>query len=97
MAFTVEFEKPCQTQVNQRHTHIDDINQQAKCLYFLAGYYNAANNLEQYEKSINELKNIITARAEIVQSKVRHQIELEKIDVLTDYYNKKIKELLPKK
>jgi hypothetical protein len=44
-----------------------------------------------------ELKNIITARAEIVQSKVRHQIELEKIDVLTDYYNKKIKELLPKK
>lgn len=39
-----------------------------------------------------DLRNIITARQELQQSKVRHEIELEKIDVLTDYYNKKIVE-----
>jgi hypothetical protein len=38
------------------------------------------------------LKNIIVARQEIQQSRVRHNIEIEKIDVLTEYYNKKIKE-----
>ena len=38
-----------------------------------------------------ELRNIIIARQEIVQSKIRHEIELEKITVLTDYYNNKIK------
>jgi gamma-glutamylcyclotransferase (GGCT)/AIG2-like uncharacterized protein YtfP len=42
------------------------------------------------------LKNIITVRAEILQSKVRHELELEKIDVLTNYYNNKIKEELLK-
>ena len=40
------------------------------------------------------LRNIIVARAEIVQNRVRHEIEIEKIDVLTDYYNKKIKKEL---
>ena len=44
---------------------------------------------------INELplgvRNTIVARQEIQQSKVRHEIELEKIDVLTNYYNEKIK------
>ncbi len=38
------------------------------------------------------LKNIILARQEIQQSRIRHTIEIEKIDVLTNYYNDKIKE-----
>jgi DNA-directed RNA polymerase subunit K/omega len=38
------------------------------------------------------LKNTIVARQEIQQSKVRHEIELEKIDVLTAHYNNKIQE-----
>jgi|TARA_B100001059_G_scaffold37307_1_gene30228 hypothetical protein len=38
------------------------------------------------------LKNTIVARQEIQQSKVRHEIELEKIDVLTNHYNSKIQE-----
>ena len=40
----------------------------------------------------NELRNVIVARQEIQQSKVRHEIELEKIEVLTKYYNEKIQE-----
>jgi hypothetical protein len=43
-----------------------------------------------------ELRNTIVARQEIQQSKVRHDIELEKIEVLTNYYNQKIKEGLDK-
>jgi hypothetical protein len=42
------------------------------------------------------LKNIIIARQEIQQSRVRHTIEIEKIDVLTSYYNDKIKEEIAK-
>jgi hypothetical protein len=38
-----------------------------------------------------EVRNTIVARQEIQQSKVRHDIELEKIEVLTNYYNEKIK------
>jgi len=38
-----------------------------------------------------EVRNTIVARQEIQQSKVRHNIELEKIEVLTNYYNDKIK------
>ena len=38
-----------------------------------------------------EVRNTIVSRQEIQQSKVRHNIELEKIDVLTNYYNEKIK------
>ena len=38
------------------------------------------------------LKNTIVARQEIQQSNVRHEIELEKIDVLTNHYNSKIQE-----
>ena len=41
-------------------------------------------------------RNIIVARAEIQQSKVRHEIELEKIEVLTNYYNTEIKKELDK-
>jgi hypothetical protein len=43
-----------------------------------------------------KLRNTIVARQEIEQSKVRHEIELEKIQVLTDYYNTNISELLTK-
>ena len=32
-----------------------------------------------------ELRNIIVARQEIQNSKIRHEIELEKIEVLTKY------------
>ena len=39
-----------------------------------------------------ELRNTIVARQEIQSSRVRHEIELEKIDVLTKYYNEKIQE-----
>jgi len=35
-------------------------------------------------------------RQEIQLSKIRHQLELEKIEVLTTHYNKKIKELVEK-
>ena len=42
------------------------------------------------------LKNIILARQEIQQSRIRHTIEIEKIDVLTNYYNDKIKEEITK-
>ena len=42
------------------------------------------------------LKNIILARQEIQQSRIRHTIEIEKIDVLTSYYNDKIKEEIAK-
>ena len=39
-----------------------------------------------------ELRNTIAARQEIQQSRVRHGIELEKIEVLTNHYNSKIQE-----
>ena len=38
-----------------------------------------------------DIRNTIVARQEIQTSKVRHEIELEKIEVLTNYYNDKIK------
>jgi len=41
-----------------------------------------------------KLRNTIVARQEIEQSKVRHEIELEKIEVLTNYYNEQIKKEL---
>ena len=43
-----------------------------------------------------ELQNYLVVRQEIQASKVRHNIELEKIDVLTAHYNKKIAELVKK-
>lgn len=43
-----------------------------------------------------KLRNTIVARQEIEQGKVRHEIELEKIQVLTDYYNKSISEMMKK-
>ena len=39
-----------------------------------------------------DLRNTIAARQEIQQSRVRHEIELEKIEVLTKHYNSKIQE-----
>jgi len=44
-----------------------------------------------------DVKNTIVARQEIQQSKVRHLIEIEKIEVLTNYYNEKIKKGLEEK
>ena len=41
-----------------------------------------------------ELQNYLTVRQEIQVSKIRHNIELEKIDVLTKHYNTKIAEKL---
>ena len=38
-----------------------------------------------------DLRNTIVARQEIQRSKIRHEIELEKIEVLTNHYNEKIK------
>ena len=44
-----------------------------------------------------DVRNTIVARQEIQTSKVRHEIELEKISVLTEYYNDKIKKSLEQK
>jgi hypothetical protein len=48
---------------------------------------------KQYEisKLPVDVRNTIVARQEIQTSKVRHEIELEKIEVLTNHYNEKIK------
>ena len=43
-----------------------------------------------------ELQNYLLVRQEIQASKVRHNLELEKIEVLTAHYNKKIAELVKK-
>ena len=43
-----------------------------------------------------ELQNCIVTRQDLQQNKARLNIELEKIDVLTEHYNKKIVEMLPK-
>ena len=43
-----------------------------------------------------ELQNCLVVRQEIQASKVRHNLELEKIEVLTAHYNKKIAELVKK-
>ena len=42
------------------------------------------------------LQNYLVVRQEIQASKVRHNLELEKIEVLTTHYNKKIAELIKK-
>jgi len=39
-----------------------------------------------------ELQNYLTVRQEMQVSKTRHTLEIEKIDVLTAHYNKKIVE-----
>ena len=43
-----------------------------------------------------ELQNYLVVRQEIQASKVRHKLELEKIEVLTTHYNNKIAELIKK-
>ena len=45
-------------------------------------------------KFSDKLKNYIIARQEIQNNKTRLVIEIEKIDVLTEYYNNKIIEEL---
>tara|TARA_A100001011_G_scaffold340004_2_gene371804 strand:+ start:11375 stop:11578 length:204 start_codon:yes stop_codon:yes gene_type:complete len=51
---------------------------------------------KEYDESkfSDKLKNYIIARQEIQNNKTRLSIELEKIDVLTEYYNTKIKKEL---
>jgi len=53
---------------------------------------------KEYEvaKLSPELQNYLVVRQEIQASKVRHIVELEKIDVLTSHYNNKIAELVKK-
>ena len=53
---------------------------------------------KEYKQSELSLRcrNIIVSRAEIEQSKIRHEMELEKIEVLTNYYNSEIKKELEK-
>ena len=53
---------------------------------------------KQYdEKKLSpELQNYLAVRQEIQVSKTRHTIEIEKIDVLTKFYNEKIIELIKK-
>jgi hypothetical protein len=53
-------------------------------------------NGKEYDetKFSDRLKNIIIARQEIQSNKTRLIIEMEKIDVLTEYYNTKITEEL---
>ena len=43
-----------------------------------------------------ELQNYIVVRQELQVSKVRHDIELEKIEILKKHYNEKIKKLVEK-
>jgi hypothetical protein len=51
------------------------------------------NGVEYNESDLSaDIKNTIVARSEILQSKVRHEIEMEKIEVLLAHYNKKIEE-----
>lgn len=47
-------------------------------------------------KFSTDLQNTLTVRQEIQVSKTRHLMEIEKIEVLTAFYNKKIVELLKK-
>ena len=53
---------------------------------------------KEYEvaKLSPELQNYLVVRQEIQASKVRHNLELEKIEVLTLHYNTKIAELVKK-
>lgn len=48
------------------------------------------------QKFSPELQNYIAVRQEIQVSKTRHLIEIEKIDVLTKFYNEKIVKLIKK-
>jgi len=53
------------------------------------------NGVEYDETKFSDrLRNYIIARQEIIQSKTRHLVEIEKIDVLVEYYNNKIVEEL---
>jgi hypothetical protein len=43
-----------------------------------------------------DVRNTLVARQEILQSRIRHEVELEKIQVLENYYNDKIKKEIEK-
>jgi hypothetical protein len=49
------------------------------------------NGIEYDEKKFSDkLKNYIITRQEIQNNKIKLLVEIEKIDVLTEYYNNKI-------
>lgn len=48
------------------------------------------------EQLPGDVVNAVVAKNEIVQNRIRHVIEIEKIDVLSNYYDQKIKELMAK-
>ena len=43
-----------------------------------------------------DVVNAVVAKNEIVQNRIRHIIEIEKIDVLSNYYDQKVKDLMAK-
>lgn len=55
-------------------------------------------NGKQYdeEKISVGLKNVLITRQDLIQSKTKMEIELEKIDVLIKYYNEQIEKLVKK-
>jgi hypothetical protein len=48
------------------------------------------------EQLPGDVVNAVVAKNEIVQNRIRHIIEIEKIDVLSNYYDQKVKELMAK-
>jgi hypothetical protein len=43
-----------------------------------------------------DVVNAVVAKNEIAQNRIRHIIEIEKIDVLSNYYDQKVKDLMAK-
>jgi hypothetical protein len=43
-----------------------------------------------------DVVNAVVAKNEIIQNRIRHIIEIEKIDVLSNYYDQKVKDLMAK-
>lgn len=48
------------------------------------------------EQLPGDVVNAVVAKNEIVQNRIRHVIEIEKIDVLSNYYDQKVKDLMAK-
>jgi hypothetical protein len=48
------------------------------------------------EQLPGDVVNAVVAKNEIVQNRIRHIIEIEKIDVLSNYYDQKVKDLMAK-
>ena len=48
------------------------------------------------EQLPGDVVNAVVAKNEIAQNRIRHIIEIEKIDVLSNYYDQKVKDLMAK-